>query len=228
MGKIKLFTIPNFVTIANLLSGLFGILFCFNNKLDYACYCIYFAAIFDFFDGFSARLFKSSSELGKQLDSLCDIVSFGVLPGFIMYSLLEQFKAIALIIPVFSALRLAKFNIDERQTDSFIGVPTPINAFFITSVFFVFCEKIVGVEINYVLIALIILSSVLLISELPLMSLKLKNTLLKENIFSYILIIAALVLIPILKLESFIAIYFIYILLSVLSNFTKRKNVIHS
>ncbi|MBC7390571.1 MAG: CDP-diacylglycerol--serine O-phosphatidyltransferase [Opitutaceae bacterium] len=224
---MRLFTIPNLVTLANLLSGLFGIVFCFHNKLDYACYCIYFAALFDFLDGFVARLFKSSSELGKQLDSLCDIVSFGVLPGFIMYSTLLQYKEISFVVPVFSALRLAKFNIDQRQSDGFIGVPTPINAFFLTSIFFTFSSK-VSVEINYILLGFIMFSSVLLVSEIPLMSLKFKNVILKENIFKFILIALSLILLPVLKLESFIAIYFIYILLSVINNFTNRNNVVHS
>ena len=167
--------------------------------------------------------FNSSSELGKQLDSLCDIVSFGVLPGFIMYSTLEEYKMAALIIPIFSALRLAKFNIDDRQSDGFIGVPTPINAFLITSLYYIFAQNILSVEVNYVLITLIISSSILLIVELPLLSLKFSTFNLKDNVFKYLLLLLSLVSLIILKVQSFVAIYFVYILLSVFNNFNFKK-----
>ena len=172
--------------------------------------------------------FNSSSELGKQLDSLCDIVSFGVLPGFIMYSTLEEYKMAALIIPIFSALRLAKFNIDDRQSEGFIGVPTPINAFLITSLYYIFAQNISSVEVNYLLIALIIISSILLVVELPLLSLKFSTFKLKDNIFKYLLLLLSLILLILLKMKSFMAIYFAYILLSVFNNFISEKNVVHS
>ena len=119
-NKLKLFTLPNIVTIANLACGFVGIQQVFEGNLQNASYCIYLAAIFDFLDGFVARLFKSTSELGKQLDSLCDVVSFGVLPGFMVFALLVEYKWIAIIIPLFSALRLAKFNVDERQSERIV------------------------------------------------------------------------------------------------------------
>ena len=228
MPKIKLLTVPNLVTLANLLSGLFGIIFCFNNKLDFACYCIFLAAIFDFADGFVARLFNSSSELGKQLDSLCDVVSFGVLPGFIMYATLEEYKEIAFLIPLFSALRLAKFNIDDRQSEGFIGVPTPINAFFVTSLYHIFKNNISSIEVNYTLIFIILVTSILLIVEIPLLSLKFLNWRVSSNGFKYALIVISIILLIIFELKSFVAIYTVYIVLSILSNFISKKNVVYS
>ncbi|MEO8151374.1 MAG: CDP-alcohol phosphatidyltransferase family protein, partial [Bacteroidia bacterium] len=143
--------IPNSLTCANLLCGCIGIKFAYEGNLLWSVYLIGAALVFDFFDGFVARLLKVSSPIGKDLDSLADMVTFGVLPGVIMYQLI--FKAdcfhpgwhtvinnkpllpyIAFMIPVFSALRLAKFNNDPRQTDSFIGVPTPAVTMFIASI----------------------------------------------------------------------------------------------
>ncbi len=222
MNKLRLFTIPNMVTIANLACGFVGIQQAFEGNLENASYCIYLAAIFDFFDGFVARLFKSTSELGKQLDSLCDVVSFGVLPGFMVYSLLVEYKWLAIIIPLFSALRLAKFNVDERQSDSFIGVPTPINALFISSLAFVFAGKIVVPEINFVLIGLVVFSSIMLVVELPLIALKFKGFSFKPNSDKYVLILLSGILIVVLKWDSFVIIYFLYLLLSFIKNISLK------
>src|ERR1700740_2323055 len=135
--------LPNAITCANLFSGCIGIVFCFKENLIYAAYAIFLAAIFDFFDGLASRVLQSFSGIGKDLDSLADMVSFGVLPSVIIYELFLQapqiehvstyLNYIAFLIPVFSALRLAKFNIDERQTEIFIGLPTPANAILIAS-----------------------------------------------------------------------------------------------
>ena len=145
--------IPNFITSLNLVAGFTAVIFAFNiNTIAYAPYYVFLAAVFDFFDGFSARLLKSYSKIGKELDSLADVVSFGVAPGVLMYQML-QFSSynflmfenntiiniiVASLIPVFSALRLAKFNIDERQSDSFIGLPTPASAILIASITIIF------------------------------------------------------------------------------------------
>ena len=143
--------IPNTLTLCNLICGCLGIVFAFNQQLEWAGYLIGIAAIFDFLDGFSARLLNAKSPIGGQLDSLADMVTFGVLPGVIMFQLLsisfgEYFvefsqrpishiavQCIGFLIVAFSALRLAKFNIDETQSDSFIGMPTPAIAIFIGS-----------------------------------------------------------------------------------------------
>ncbi|MBL4652477.1 MAG: CDP-alcohol phosphatidyltransferase family protein [Flavobacteriales bacterium] len=143
--------IPNTLTLCNLICGCFGIVCAFNNQLDWAGYFIGIAAIFDFLDGFSARLLNAKSAIGAQLDSLADMVTFGVLPAIIMFQLLsisfgEYFtvfserpidhmfvQSLAFLIAAFSALRLAKFNVDDSQTDSFVGMPTPAIAIFIGS-----------------------------------------------------------------------------------------------
>ncbi len=138
--------IPNFFTLLNLLCGCCALLFSFDN-LVISSYFVGIAVVFDFLDGFAARLFNAKSDIGKDLDSLADVVSFGVVPGMILFKLIETFFVtgeyrndnlfyipfIAFLIPLFSALRLAKFNNDERQTDAFIGLPTPANAILIAS-----------------------------------------------------------------------------------------------
>lgn len=222
MAEFRIFTVPNFFTAANMACGFVGIRLVFDTSvpdhLVIACYCIYLAAFVDFLDGFVARLFNATSELGKQLDSLCDVVSFGVLPGFIMYSLLEEYKWAAVIIPVFSALRLAKFNIDTRQSDGFVGIPTPITALFITSLAFVFEGRVIVQEINYFLLAIIAFASVLMVVEFPLISLKFKGLALSSNLYRYLLLFVSACFILTLRLDSFIPIYFFYIVLSVIHN----------
>ena len=134
MNAIKR-NIPNAITCLNLLFGCIAIVYVFHNRLTDASWMIIFAAIADFFDGMAARLLKVSSPIGKELDSLADMVSFGVAPGMIIYELIgtSPYNWIGLLIPVFAAIRLAKFNIDTRQTFYFIGLPTPANALFIAS-----------------------------------------------------------------------------------------------
>jgi len=128
--------IPNSITCLNLFSGCVAVFLAFKGNYEGAIIAILLAAVFDFFDGFAARLLKAYSPMGKELDSLADMVSFGVAPGAIVFSLLSETNVcewlpfLAFLIPVFSGLRLAKFNIDERQTTSFIGLPTPANAIF--------------------------------------------------------------------------------------------------
>ncbi len=135
--------VPNAITCANLFSGCVGIVFAFQGELIIAAYAVLLAAIFDFFDGFASRVLQSFSGIGKELDSLADMVSFGVLPSVILYQLFLQapqidqvspyLNFIAFLIPVFSALRLAKFNTDTRQAEIFIGLPTPANGMLIGS-----------------------------------------------------------------------------------------------
>src|ERR1700761_7543560 len=135
--------VPNAITCANLFSGCIGIVFAFQGDLIVAAYCVFLSAIFDFFDGFASRVLQSFSGIGKDLDSLADMVSFGVLPSVTLYELFLQsppaagvgtyLNFIAFLLPVFSALRLAKFNTDTRQAEIFIGLPTPANAILIAS-----------------------------------------------------------------------------------------------
>lgn len=165
--------LPNFITCLNLVAGSAGVYYTLIIDEQKAIYFVLLGAFFDVFDGLVARLLKVSSEIGKQLDSLADLITFGLLPSFYLLKLLEPQTPlfwIAILIAVFSALRLAKFNIDESQSDSFKGLPTPANAIMITSLVFVPFD--LG---TYALISITVLSCVLLVSNLPLLALKFKS-----------------------------------------------------
>lgn len=171
--------IPNALTCANLVCGCLGIISLFTNKIEPA-YFIWAACVFDFFDGFAARLLKVSSPIGKELDSLADMVSFGVLPALAVYNWIGSgtglyLPYVAIMIAVFSALRLAKFNIDTNQSDSFIGVPTPANALFLSALPFLPEAIRAVVFLPYMLAILAIVFSLLLVAPLPLFALKFKN-----------------------------------------------------
>lgn len=189
-------------------------------------------AFFDFFDGMAARVLKVQSEMGVQMDSLADMVSFGVAPGFIMFHLMSQTPNLpdllienytmapfmAFLIPVLSAFRLAKFNVDTRQTDSFMGLPTPANSLFIGSLPFIisgsFALQLPWLNNYYILLGITILFSILLVIELPLMSLKFKNFKWIGNQKRFILIGVSAVLIALLQAAAFPLIISFYILLS--------------
>ncbi|MGZ3749949.1 MAG: CDP-alcohol phosphatidyltransferase family protein, partial [Mucilaginibacter sp.] len=193
--------VPNAITCANLFSGCIGIVFAFQENLIFAAYALFLAAIFDFFDGFASRVLQSFSGIGKDLDSLADMVSFGFLPAAIMYELFLQtpqvpnvsswLNFIAFLISVFSALRLAKFNNDSRQADSFIGLPTPANAILIASLPFILVHypRFTPYILNpYGLAAFVVVMCVLLVAEIPMMSLKFKNSDFNKNIYRYLLL----------------------------------------
>jgi len=211
----------------NLFSGMVGIYFVLEGKIEYGAYFILIAAVFDFLDGFVARLLHVHSEIGKQLDSLADLVTFGVLPAFILFEWIRQISDlpylpyIALIIGIFSALRLAKFNIDERQSDRFIGVPTPANALFIGGLPFLI-QKFPALEFiianPFSLVIISILMSALLIAELPLIALKFKNYELLPNIFRYLTLLIGLISIALLGIGGIPLVIISYIVLSVLEN----------
>jgi CDP-diacylglycerol--serine O-phosphatidyltransferase len=221
--------IPNAVTCLNLFSGCLGIVFAFNGNLVFASYAILIAAVLDFLDGMLARLLKAYSELGKQLDSLADMVSFGVLPSVIIYHLflssaeitsLSLISYSAFIIAVFSGLRLAKFNIDTRQSENFIGLPTPANALLIASFPFMM-EENNSIFMNYImnpysLLVFSLIMSFLLISEIPLISLKFKTLSFSENALRYILILSSILLILLLQFAAVPIILILYILISLL------------
>ncbi len=223
--------IPNAITCLNLLSGCIGIVYAFQGKLIYAGYAIIIAAVFDFFDGMTARLLKAYSDIGKELDSLADMVSFGVLPSVIVYHLFllaPQINGIsfylnfsAFLIAIFSALRLAKFNTDERQTENFIGLPTPANAMLIASLPMILESNLF--LSSYILnpFSLFILSlgmSILLVAEVPLFSLKFKTFRVSDNLFRYILLFSGLILLVLLKFAAVPLIIFLYFLLSLLQS----------
>ncbi|MFD1256515.1 CDP-alcohol phosphatidyltransferase family protein [Mucilaginibacter terrae] len=223
--------VPNAITCANLFSGCVGIVFvAFQDNLEYAAYCIFLAAIFDFFDGLASRVLQAYSLIGKDLDSLADVVSFGVLPAFIMYRLFLQapqienvsivLNFIAFLIPVFSALRLAKFNNDERQTDSFIGLPTPANAILIGSFPLIIKEQYgffnAFVLNPFFLAFFVAIMCMLLVVELPLMSFKFKNRDVHRNFYRYLLLLFSAILILFFKFAAVPAIVIMYIALSII------------
>lgn len=230
--------IPNFITTLNLFSGCIGIVLALNNRLDYAAYFIALAAFFDFLDGMAARLLHVKSEIGKELDSLADVVSFGVLPGIIVYqlmvgstnipiagSLISIFSLIAFIIPILSAVRLAKFNLDTRQTTSFIGLPVPANALFLGSLPLIqiqagYSESLSWLNIitnNYYILAVISIGmSLLLVSNIPLISLKFRNLKFAENKPQFILVAFSIIAFMVATFAAVPLIILAYILLSVI------------
>lgn len=224
--------IPNTITCLNLFSGCIACVMAFESKYELALGFIILSAIFDFFDGMSARLLNAPSPIGKELDSLADDVSFGVAPALIIFSFLKESSMIypsflegvreyvpyiAFFIAVFSALRLAKFNIDERQTSSFIGLPTPANALFWGSLIVGFGEFIL-MHINVlIIIALIFLFSWLLVAEIPMFALKIKDLSWQNNKIRYFFILVSIPLLIVFKLSGIAAVIAWYILLSLVT-----------
>jgi len=181
--------------------------------------------VFDFFDGMAARLLKVSSPIGKELDSLADMVSFGVIPAVILYHLFqtdESYALIAFLVAIFSALRLAKFNIDENQATEFIGLPTPANALFLSSLVFVRENEILGEAINdYSLIAIAIIFSLLLVAPVKLFSLKFSSLSWSENKIRMVFLIISAILLITLGITGLPLIILIYIILSLIKNWLK-------
>ena len=220
--------IPNLLTISNLICGCIALYFTFHNNLVLAAYIIGLAAIFDFLDGAAARLLKVSNSMGKELDSLADMVSFGVVPGSVVFHLLEAstlsaYSFVALTIPVFSAYRLAKFNVDERQNENFIGLPTPANCLIFVSLPLITTfhgESMIAsvIEMPEVLIALTLLLSLALISELPLFSLKFKNLKYADNKLRFFFIGIAILLLALIQFSAIPLIVLLYLILSIISS----------
>jgi len=220
--------IPNALTCANLLSGCIGVVFAFKGQLDLAAYAVLISGIFDFFDGFSARLLNVKSLIGKELDSLADMVSFGFLPGVVMFTLLDRsdytspyLPFVGFLITIFSALRLAKFNIDERQTEDFIGLNTPMNTLFIVSLPFIQKDYPALINSTLLLISITVLMCWLLVSEIRIFSLKFGSMSWADNKTKFIFLIVSAILIAVLK---FAAIPFVLILYISTSFLHFRKN----
>jgi len=213
--------IPNALTSGNLLSGCAGIVCAFNYPQVPTVWFVWIACTFDFFDGFSARFLKVSSPIGKELDSLADMVSFGVLPAITMRNLLIDAGAgdlawIGLLLAVFSALRLAKFNIDTRQSDSFIGVPTPAHALFICgipSLMTIIPERLFN---TYSLIGITILFCFLMVSSLPLFALKFKDFKWKSNKIRFTFLLLGILLITFFKAAGLPLAILLYIVFSLM------------
>jgi len=231
--------IPNAITCLNLFSGCVGIVLAFDDQLINAGYAIIIAAVFDFLDGLAARSLKVSSPIGKELDSLADMVSFGLLPSIIIFQLFDGANALAygghwirysaFLIAIFSALRLAKFNLDSRQSNIFIGLPTPACALFILSLPHIALSRdpviVAYVQNPLILLTLTLALSFLLISELPLMSLKFKDFAFSTNMHRYILLIISALLLLILKITAIPIIIIAYVILSLMQHNKLSQNL---
>lgn len=255
-----LFNIPNILTAFNLICGIFSIILSLSGRVDLAVYPVFGSLFFDYLDGFTARLLKQQGEIGKQLDSLADVISFGLVPGIWMLVILPSVLAtdmisfnsyevyyyftmwlaavmngetlnylpfVALLIPVLSMFRLAKFNIDERQTTSFIGLPTPANTlFFSLFPLLLFTVEKNAVALSFiqfffqpvVIVACILIFSFLLIAELSLFSLKFKQFSFKGNEVRYLFLLMVLIAVVLLKFLAIPIIIVLYLVFSVIDN----------
>lgn len=219
--------IPNLITVCNLVSGSVGIVFAFEGHLLWAAAMIWLGAMFDFFDGFAARLLKQYSPIGGQLDSLADLITFGFLPSSLLFVFLRETQVpaaipfLAFLLVVFSALRLAKFNIDDRQITSFYGLPTPASALFVSVLPFIERDFQIAeqwLQSPYVLLSIVVMLSLLMVSNIGLFSLKFKSFSWKENHVRYIFLILSVILLVILKFLAIPIIIILYVLLSLLTN----------
>lgn len=227
--------IPNTVTCCNLLSGCIASVYAFQAEYRMAILFIILGALFDFFDGMLARLLDARSPIGKDLDSLADDISFGFAPAAIVFSLFKEVTVpdflapvsdilpySAFLIAIFSALRLAKFNIDTRQTTSFIGLPTPANALFWGALVVGAHRFLISDDFNALyLLLLVILTSWLLVAEIPMFSLKFKNLTWAENKIRFIFLAGCLPLVLLLGISGLAAIIIWYAFLSLV---TVRKS----
>lgn len=220
--------IPNTITCLNLISGCIATYWAFQGNYDFALIFIVAGAVFDFFDGMAARLLGVSSPIGKELDSLADVVTFGVAPSAMVFSFLSSFHIhlpfvpfLAFVIAAFSALRLAKFNLDERQTMGFIGLPTPANAMFWGSLIVGCGNWLHTLPYSAGIILLIIsLSCWLLISEIPMFALKFKQWGWRGNEIRYLFLLSCIPLLAFFGIAGIAIIVAWYVLLSIL---TKKK-----
>lgn len=227
--------IPNTLTSCNLISGCIATVFALNANYGMALAFIIIGAVFDFFDGMGARLLGVSSPIGKELDSLADDVTFGVAPSSMIFTLLltidkpdalapvaQYVPYLAFIMAAFSALRLAKFNLDERQTTSFIGLPTPANALFWGALIVGSEEWLTSTpDIIYLLLIMIFVSSWLLVAEIPMFALKFKHWGWHDNRTKYVFIVSCLPILLIFGISGISLIIAWYIILSIIT--TKRN-----
>ncbi|MDR3189072.1 MAG: CDP-diacylglycerol--serine O-phosphatidyltransferase [Prevotellaceae bacterium] len=237
-NKIRLLTVPNVITCLNLLCGCAGIVLALDGHTFGAMVCVLAAVVFDFLDGFAARLLKAYSPVGKQLDSLADMVSFGTLPAVMLYHALCGMMVTAeggyhllafspFLLTVFSALRLAKFNVDDRQTGSFRGLPTPANALFFTSVSVICVDSSLGV---WTIPALALLFSFLLVCEIPMFSFKVKDFVPEKYSLQLVFLLLSgvtMLLCPLYSISVFAAfapIVLLYILLNIIKWIWKINN----
>lgn len=239
--------IPNFITGLNAVSGCIAVYLAFSGELVLASLFVGLGAIFDFCDGMAARLLSAYSEIGKEMDSLADVISFGFAPSAIAYALLSDiydlelldlflgdFSAAILLLPfvmvMFSALRLAKFNIDTRQTTSFIGLPTPANAILWASfpIILKYGEMQVikdFVNNEWIILTLIFIMSFMLVAEIPMFSFKLKSLKLKDNYTRYIFLVVIVSLVASIGISALVFIIPMYVVFSIIENIFKKKEI---
>jgi CDP-diacylglycerol--serine O-phosphatidyltransferase len=225
--------IPNSITLLNLLCGCIAMVFVTNLEFEMAFYLVCLGIFLDFFDGFFARLLKVSGPLGLELDSLADMVTSGVVPGYVMFFMLSNSQHeisthfmlpyVGFLITMGSCYRLAVFNIDTRQTNSFIGLPTPANALFILSLPLVikYSDSIIVLEIltnQWVLVIITFFSAYILNAEIPLFSLKIKKFNIKDNALQIVFVFLSFVLLVFLQFAGIPLVIIGYVLLSIVSN----------
>jgi len=239
--------IPNIITLLNLFSGCIALVFAFQLEFELAFYFVSLGIFLDFFDGFFARMFKVQSELGLQLDSLADMVTSGVVPGVVMFQLLLKsfgeekvinisswdntvmiLPFLGFIITLGACFRLANFNIDTRQTDSFIGLPTPANTLFIMSLPLVLMYSDItfitdALQNQWVLLVITLLSAFVMNAEIPLFSLKVKNFTFKKNALQIFFLASSVLLVLLFKYLGIPIIIAFYVLLSVVNNTMIKK-----
>jgi CDP-diacylglycerol--serine O-phosphatidyltransferase len=246
--------IPNLITLLNLFCGCVAVIFAVHGVFEMVALFVFLGIIFDFFDGFTARLLNVKSELGLQLDSMADMVTSGVVPGVVMFKLLEMsfsggwssdmhiangsflndlkissfIPLLGFVITLGSGYRLAKFNIDENQTESFIGLPTPANALLIISLPLILMyhnnDVLNTIILNqWFLLGMTFLSAFLLNSSLELFALKFKNWNFKDNAVRYIFVMICLVLLATLKFLAVPAIILFYVALSVFNSVSSKN-----
>ena len=220
--------IPNIFTTLNLVSGFLGITFFLSDFTSLIPYCIYLSLTFDYLDGLTARKLNLISNFGKQLDSLADLVSFGVLPSLVIFDWLSNHSTynmleyISVLILVASAFRLAKFNILQSSSNDFIGLPTPVNALFFVSIFY--SSKYATFLNDKILVGLVIIFSLLMISNIRFISMKFIDYSLAENINKYIIILVSLLCFLLLGTDGFPFIILFYISYSFINGLFHRNN----
>jgi CDP-diacylglycerol--serine O-phosphatidyltransferase len=242
MGIFSLLNLPNILTLINLFSGCMAVVFLFNYQMEWVPYCVLVSLVADFLDGFAARFTKSTTDIGKQLDSLADMVSFGLVPGAIIFQLLFQkfetsdipysflriylFSSPAFIITLFAALRLAKFNLDTRQSENFHGLATPAATVFVVGLLLLVLDNSYGLTSlifsGKVLYGSIILLPALMMADLPMFGFKFKSFGWKGNEARYLFIILSIGLLATFKFAAVSAIIILYIIFSIALKLIKR------
>lgn len=227
--------VPNIITLLNLFSGCIALVFAFHRNFEMAFAFVSLGIFFDFFDGFFARLFHVSSPLGLQLDSLADMVTSGIVPGLVMYQMMltletsyndsytQFFPYLGFLITLGSCYRLANFNIDTRQTDSFIGLPTPANALFVLSLPLVLknTDSLLVIELltNHWFLLLITLGSIYILNaEIPLFSLKIKKFTIADNKLQISFLLLAIAMLVLLDFLAIPLVILLYVSLSIVNN----------